>query len=317
MKAGPRAGDLSSERRRRLTHRALPALCGLAVVSLAAGMAFGSAAPSGRGADRGGLRRRLGAAATTARCTRCSTTRRARPIRCPSSSAPTATPRPLPPPPRSRRATQAGSRTARSTCRSMCARGSSAPSPPTWCCPVSEAGVTWGPLLAFPGLRRGEALTRRSEPPERATLLSRDGKVLAEGPAGARSSPLGGDRRVDRRDAGARGDPRGAHRPLRARLPARLAGGPERARARLRGSAGRAPGRRAAGRGAGARPCPPEARATGAHHDRHAPAGGGRDRRWPGASAASPRSTPATGRSGRWPGSRSPPRSRRARPSRS
>ncbi len=47
MKAGPRAGDLSSERRRRLTHRALPALGGLAVVSLAAGMVFGSAAPSG------------------------------------------------------------------------------------------------------------------------------------------------------------------------------------------------------------------------------------------------------------------------------
>jgi transpeptidase family protein len=56
--------------------------------------------------------------------------------------------------------------------------------------PVHGTEVTWGPLLAFPGLRRGEALSRRSRPPRRATLLSRDGKVLARGPAGNRSSPL-------------------------------------------------------------------------------------------------------------------------------
>src|ERR687896_261945 len=56
--------------------------------------------------------------------------------------------------------------------------------------PVHDEQVTWGPLLAFPGLRRGEALGRESEPPERASLLSRDRKVLAEGPADARSSPL-------------------------------------------------------------------------------------------------------------------------------
>jgi penicillin-binding protein A len=56
--------------------------------------------------------------------------------------------------------------------------------------PVHGESVTWGPLLAFPGLRRGEALRRVSRPPERATLLSRDGKVLAEGPPHARSSPL-------------------------------------------------------------------------------------------------------------------------------
>jgi penicillin-binding protein A len=56
--------------------------------------------------------------------------------------------------------------------------------------PVHDEQVTWGPLLAFPGLRRGEALARDSEPPDRAALLSRDRKVLAEGPAKARSSPL-------------------------------------------------------------------------------------------------------------------------------
>jgi peptidoglycan glycosyltransferase len=56
--------------------------------------------------------------------------------------------------------------------------------------PVSEEQVTWGPLLAFPGLKRGETLTRRSRPARRATLLSRDGKVLARGQVDRRSSPL-------------------------------------------------------------------------------------------------------------------------------
>jgi penicillin-binding protein A len=56
--------------------------------------------------------------------------------------------------------------------------------------PVSGESVTWGPLLAFPGLRRGEGLSRRSEPPVRGTLLSRDGKVLARGGALNRTSPL-------------------------------------------------------------------------------------------------------------------------------
>jgi cell division protein FtsI/penicillin-binding protein 2 len=56
--------------------------------------------------------------------------------------------------------------------------------------PVSGERVTWGPLLAFPGLRRGEGLSRRSEPPVRGTLLSRDGKVLARGEAANRRSPL-------------------------------------------------------------------------------------------------------------------------------
>jgi penicillin-binding protein A len=56
--------------------------------------------------------------------------------------------------------------------------------------PVTGEQVTWGPLLAFPGLTRGEGLSRRSEPPRRGTLLSRDGKVLARGPVDDRSSPL-------------------------------------------------------------------------------------------------------------------------------
>ncbi len=57
--------------------------------------------------------------------------------------------------------------------------------------PVNEGAVEWTPSLVFPGLEEGERLTRRTEAPERASILSVDGKVLAEGPAGTRSSPLG------------------------------------------------------------------------------------------------------------------------------
>jgi len=53
--------------------------------------------------------------------------------------------------------------------------------------PVAEdgdaVGVDWRRHLAFPGLRRGEELTRTIEMPPRATLQARDGAVLAEGDA--------------------------------------------------------------------------------------------------------------------------------------
>ena len=69
----------------------------------------------------------------------------------------------------------------------------------------SEGGegprVAWSPSLAFPGMRQGETLHRRTTLPRRATLLARDGSVLAESPAAgnsgtqagglSRSSPLG------------------------------------------------------------------------------------------------------------------------------
>jgi transpeptidase family protein/MecA-like transpeptidase family protein len=54
-----------------------------------------------------------------------------------------------------------------------------------------DGAIAWNPGLVFPGLAEGVALTRRSMPPVRGTLLSRDGKVLARGPATARTSPLG------------------------------------------------------------------------------------------------------------------------------
>jgi penicillin-binding protein A len=58
--------------------------------------------------------------------------------------------------------------------------------------PVSGESVDWTPQLVFPELRPGERLTRISAPARRATLRSRDGKVLAEGPADGRTSPLVG-----------------------------------------------------------------------------------------------------------------------------
>lgn len=51
--------------------------------------------------------------------------------------------------------------------------------------------VTWQPSLVFPGLNPGEQLDRKTKAPPRAKILTRDGKILAEGPAAARSSPLG------------------------------------------------------------------------------------------------------------------------------
>jgi Penicillin binding protein transpeptidase domain/NTF2-like N-terminal transpeptidase domain/Penicillin-binding Protein dimerisation domain len=54
--------------------------------------------------------------------------------------------------------------------------------------------VAWSPSLLFPGMRRGEELTRRTQLPPRAALLARDGSPLASGSAsaaGQRESPLG------------------------------------------------------------------------------------------------------------------------------
>ncbi len=50
------------------------------------------------------------------------------------------------------------------------------------------ASIRFSRMLLFPGLRRGETLTRRSVLPPRATLLASDGTPLAQGPG--RSSPI-------------------------------------------------------------------------------------------------------------------------------
>jgi cell division protein FtsI/penicillin-binding protein 2 len=59
--------------------------------------------------------------------------------------------------------------------------------------PVEEdgvaAGVAWGPQLVFPGLRKGEKLTRTTRMPPRGTIQARDGTAIARG--AARESALG------------------------------------------------------------------------------------------------------------------------------
>ena len=89
---------------------------------------------------------------------------------------------------------------------------------------------------------------RNSLPPVRATLRSRDRKVLAEGPATSRTSPLVGIADSIAGPHGAAGDAGRARGAVRARLPARLAGRAERARAGLREAPARA-ARRGAHRG--------------------------------------------------------------------
>ena len=179
----------SDERRRRFSHRALPALGGLAVVSLAAGLAFGAGAQSGgerTAADFAAAWERGDYRAMHAMLDAAS--RRAHSLaefkRAYREAAATATATSV-------RAGEPGDESDGTIRVPVKVR--------TRVfgrlrfelrLPVNDERITWGPLLAFPGLRPGEALSRLSRPPERGTLLSRDDKVLAEGPANARSSPL-------------------------------------------------------------------------------------------------------------------------------
>jgi peptidoglycan glycosyltransferase len=55
--------------------------------------------------------------------------------------------------------------------------------------PVTDEGIDWSHDLVFPGLRRGEKLTRTTYLPPRAAILARDKTPLARGID--RSSPLG------------------------------------------------------------------------------------------------------------------------------
>ena len=57
--------------------------------------------------------------------------------------------------------------------------------------PLAEGLVSWQPHLVFPGLTEGEQLARQTRAPPRASILAADGTPLAEGPAAARSSPIG------------------------------------------------------------------------------------------------------------------------------
>ena len=59
--------------------------------------------------------------------------------------------------------------------------------------PIQDDLVAWSRRLVFTGLGPNGALTRRSQPPPRGKILSREGKVLAEGPAGSRTAGAIGD----------------------------------------------------------------------------------------------------------------------------
>jgi penicillin-binding protein A len=186
---GASQSSFSTERRRRLTHRALPALTGLALLAAAAGLIVGSVMPSAgertareftRAWERGDYRAMYRLVDDASRRTY---------------------------------GPHAFRRAYRDAAATATAVGIEAGDPDgggdgfvavpieahtrvfgtvraELLLPVDGDKVTWGPLLAFPGLRRGESLRRVSKPPERATLLSRDGMVLAEGRGEERRSPL-------------------------------------------------------------------------------------------------------------------------------
>src|ERR671914_405863 len=163
---------LSAERRRRLTHRAFPALGALAVIAFGAGLTFGAGTPSPAERTAGdfaeawerGDYRAMHAMLDDA-------SRRAHPL------------------PEFRRAYRQAAATATATAVTADSpegeRGGAAVVPvevstrvfgpvrAELVLPVNGERVTWGPLLAFPGLRPGEGLSRRSDPPIRGTLLSR------------------------------------------------------------------------------------------------------------------------------------------------
>ena len=181
--------DQPDERRWRLIHRGLPALGGLAALALAAGLMVGSLGPSeaegtareftrawSRG-DYAGMYRLLTGAAR-ARVTRQGLGRAY------EGAAATATAVSVEPGDPAERDGRVLVPLVFRTRVFGALRGELS-------LPVEDGAIAWRPSLVFPGLAPGVTLSRRSEPPRRGTLLSRDGKVLAEGPAGARSSPLG------------------------------------------------------------------------------------------------------------------------------
>ncbi len=183
--------SIPSERRRRLTHRALPALGGLAAVSMVAGAMVGSSSesPSERVAgdfaeawERGDLREMHGLL-TSSSADRFPLERFRRAY---NRAAATATTTAIEAgEPEGHGDTEATVSVTVDTRVFGSLRGELR-------VPVSGERVEWAPRLVFPELRTGERLTRNSAPALRATLRSRDGKVLAEGPADARTSPLVG-----------------------------------------------------------------------------------------------------------------------------
>ena len=57
--------------------------------------------------------------------------------------------------------------------------------------PMVEGRIDWRPHMTFPGVRPGTVLSRQTSAPRRASILARDGAVIATGPAEARTQPAG------------------------------------------------------------------------------------------------------------------------------
>ena len=186
------ATDLALERRRRLTHRALPALAVLAAGSLAAGIGVGSAFESlqervgreyARAWDAGDMasmhrllspeaRSRFSVETFEAAHDRAEAVATATEVRAgePSGTEDGTVRVPV-------TVTTRVFRSIRGEVR----------------LPVGDDDtVEWAPHLVFPGLEPGETLSRREEVPRRGRILSVEGRVLAQGPADARTSPTDG-----------------------------------------------------------------------------------------------------------------------------
>jgi cell division protein FtsI/penicillin-binding protein 2 len=74
--------------------------------------------------------------------------------------------------------------------------------------PVLDDKVVWDTSMTFPGKPAGAGrLTRQTTAPQRASILARDGRVIATGPATARTQPLGA---VAQSVAGSLGQPQTA-----------------------------------------------------------------------------------------------------------
>ncbi len=184
------ATEALSDRRWRLTHRALPALGAVALASLGAGLLVGRAAETGservardfaRAWDRGDYaamhilltpesRAKYPMAAFRAAYERAAAIATTTDVRTGSPSGAGGGAVRIPVEVRTRIFGTLGDRVL---------------------LPVADDAVDWSPHLVLPGLAKGESLSRRSQVPERARILSADAKVLAEGPADARTSPLG------------------------------------------------------------------------------------------------------------------------------
>jgi peptidoglycan glycosyltransferase len=211
--------EFTHERRRRFTHRALPALAGLAGVALLAGALVGSSSTSAdeRTArdfvaawERGDLRAMYRLLTDAAREEHPLPRFRSAYRRAAASATQTSVTAEDP----------TGDEDGRVTIPMVVQTRVFGRLAGEVIVPVADAQVEWEPSLVFPELRRGERLRRRSVPAERATLLSRNRRVLAKGPAYARTSPLVGiadsiagsmereETRAERRNLYAHGFPR-------------------------------------------------------------------------------------------------------------